>query len=167
MINAALVESALPAELGAPLLVVVFRIGGQRYALPVENVGEVVRIPALLAVAGAPPNVCGVLNLRGRHIPVLDARALVGEAPDYTLASQIVIVDERARDGGGAPRLGLLVDKVRGVQTFDAAQVEALGVELAAPFLRSILSDGAESILLMDAAGLAGLLATGAATFEQ
>ena len=72
-------------------LFVTFKIAYQYCALRLAETLEVVRLPALVELAGAPPILCGLLNLRGRYIPVLDARALMGAPATYDLNSQIVI----------------------------------------------------------------------------
>src|SRR5262245_43733472 len=50
-------------------LFVTFKIAYQYCALPLAETLEVVRLPALVELAGAPPTLCGLLNLRGRYIP--------------------------------------------------------------------------------------------------
>jgi purine-binding chemotaxis protein CheW len=57
------------------LEVVVFEIGGRRYGLPAADVREIVRAAALTPLPRAPAVVEGILNLRGRIVPVLDIRA--------------------------------------------------------------------------------------------
>jgi purine-binding chemotaxis protein CheW len=55
--------------------ILVFEIGGQRYALPAAEVREIVRAVAITALPRAPAIVEGVINLRGRIVPVLDLRS--------------------------------------------------------------------------------------------
>jgi purine-binding chemotaxis protein CheW len=55
--------------------VLVFSLNGHRYGLPVADVWEVVRAVALAPLPKAPPIVEGVINVRGRLVPVLDVRA--------------------------------------------------------------------------------------------
>src|SRR5215208_237074 len=90
-------------------LIETFQLEHQRYGLALEVVREIVRLPALIMLAGAPPALCGLLNLRGQHLPVLDGRVLVGECSQYDLSSQIVIA------GRAQPELGILVDQVNEV----------------------------------------------------
>lgn len=127
--------------------VVTFLIGPQRYALPLGQVVEVVKIPALLQLAGAPPALRGLLNLHGQHLPVLDGRVLLGLAPSHDLAIEVIIA------GHGAPLVGLVVDVTSAVEAgrrvvgLSAAQLEA------APFLEAVieLADGAGLLLNLDA----------------
>jgi len=55
--------------------VLVFEVGGQRYALPTADVCELVRAVAITPVPGAPGVIEGVVDVRGRVLPVLDVRA--------------------------------------------------------------------------------------------
>jgi purine-binding chemotaxis protein CheW len=130
------------------ILVVTFQIAQQQYALPLDIVREIVRLPALVALAGAPPTLCGLLNLRGRHLPILDGRALVAEPGEYDLNSQIVIA------GHGRPELGLLVDQVRDVCSIAAEQIVPISRGDIAPFLISVFELAQESVLLFDLAAL-------------
>lgn len=93
---------------------VVCRIGTQDYALPLDATLRIVRLPALTILPDTRPEVCGLLNLSGRYLPVLDGRRLVGESPHYDLNSHIVIIGA-ALNAAETPVLGLLVDEVYGL----------------------------------------------------
>lgn len=85
---------------------VVFRMDGQRYALPIEAVQEIQQIVAISEMPGSSGAVLGVINLRGQVIPAIDMRLLVGlpsREPDletpmilaYTSAGLVsLLVDE-------------------------------------------------------------------------
>lgn len=51
-----------------------FEVGGHRYALPAADVREVVRAVAIAPLPGGPPIVEGIIDVRGRIVPVLDIR---------------------------------------------------------------------------------------------
>ena len=55
--------------------VLVFELGGQRYGLPTLDVSELVRAVAITRLPDAPAFIEGVVNVRGRILPVLDIRA--------------------------------------------------------------------------------------------
>ena len=72
-----------PAERAAPAgdglaHFVGFRLGGQRYALPLEQVERALRMVAVTPVPEALPWVPGVINLHGRVMPVVDLRQRFG-----------------------------------------------------------------------------------------
>jgi purine-binding chemotaxis protein CheW len=129
-------------------LIVTFQLGYQQYGLPLAMVFEIVRLPALVMLAGAPPALCGLLNLRGQYLPVLDGRALVGEPSLYDLSSQVVIA------GRDKPELGLLVDQVHDVCTIGASRIAPIGGHDAATFLASVFDREDGSVLLFDPAAL-------------
>ncbi len=92
---------------------VLFRAGGERFAVPLEAVREVV-VPQLpyARVPRAGAAVRGAMNLRGRVVAVVEVAPLVGLTPDALAPSQgLVLVLDRDRRG-----LGLLVASVLGVE---------------------------------------------------
>jgi purine-binding chemotaxis protein CheW len=86
---------------------VIFRLRGVEHALPVEDVVEVLRMVAITPLAEAPPWVRGVIDLRGRVIPVIDLRRRLGmpeREPD--LSTPILVVR------GQGVTAGLVADEV-------------------------------------------------------
>lgn len=128
-------------------LVVTFRVGRQAYALPLHLVLQVVRLPALTVVPGAPPSLCGLLNLRGTFVPVLDGRTLLGEPHSAGLESQVLVL------GSGTPTLSLLVDEVDAVRRFPAESFSAFADGSA--MIVGLLRDRGESVVLLDPEALA------------
>lgn len=111
----------LQAAVVAPEEVVVVRLGGSRYALPMSAVAEVGRPPGLTRVPGLPAWLAGVANWRGRVLPVLDLRPLLASTSGAEL-------DRRARlvvlHRAGVP-VGLLTEGVEGTQVLESDRVEA------------------------------------------
>jgi purine-binding chemotaxis protein CheW len=103
-----------------PVRHVLVRAGGERFALPLDSVREVViPQPPFARVPRAAAAVRGVMNLRGRVVAVVDLGALLGlgEEPLQAGRGQVVILDRDRR------ALGLLVGQVLGVE---AVAMEAL-----------------------------------------
>jgi chemotaxis signal transduction protein len=89
---------------------VVVRIGSGRYAVGLSGIAEVVTAPRTTRVPGLPRWLTGVANWRGRVLPVLDLRPLLGEEQNpLPSSSRLVIL---AADQVEA---GLLVDSVLGL----------------------------------------------------
>jgi purine-binding chemotaxis protein CheW len=87
-----------------------FRLGAARHALPLARVHEVVELAPLTRVPLAPRALLGVLDLRGRPLPVLDLGLRVtGVSTPRSRFSCVLVV------AGPAGPLGLLVDRVEGV----------------------------------------------------
>src|SRR5437879_13526028 len=61
------------------LQVVGFRIGNETYGVRIASVREIVRVPEITAVPSAPELIEGVINLRGKIIPVMDLRKRFGQ----------------------------------------------------------------------------------------
>jgi purine-binding chemotaxis protein CheW len=90
-----------------------FRVAGERYALPLAAVREVVvPQPPFARVPRSSEAVRGVMNLRGRVVAVVDLAALVGLAPQPLEAGRghVLILDQ------GKRALGFLVGGVLGVE---------------------------------------------------
>src|SRR5205807_2589005 len=87
------------------VLAVVFPLGPERYALPVEGVREIVAAPALTSLPTAPAVVLGLVNLRGDVLPVFDTGRLV--ASPYSAEPQFVMVVETDRGAAGVAASGL------------------------------------------------------------
>jgi purine-binding chemotaxis protein CheW len=67
--------------------VLILEVGGQRYGLPVADVQELLRMVTLTPLPSGPPIVEGVINVRGKVVPVLDLRTrfrLPAKAADHT-----------------------------------------------------------------------------------
>ncbi|HSM94117.1 MAG TPA: chemotaxis protein CheW [Anaeromyxobacteraceae bacterium] len=102
------------AEAGAdPVRHVLFRAAGERFALPLASVREVVvPQPPFARVPRVSEAVRGVMNLRGRVLPVVDLAPLVGLPPQPLVGGQgQVLVLEREKRS-----LGLLIAQVIGVE---------------------------------------------------
>lgn len=95
---------------------VVFRAGGERFALPLEAVREVVvPQPPYARVPRAPAAVRGAMNLRGRVVAVVELAPLVGLPPDALGPGQgHLLVLDRDRRG-----LGVWVAAVLGVEPLE------------------------------------------------
>jgi purine-binding chemotaxis protein CheW len=113
--------AAPAAAADATRRLVAFRIGNEIYALPLEIVDEVVRSPGRLArVPHAPALLRGVMNLRGRVVPVIDpsvrfaSRAGVAARTGNESTGRVVIV---TIDG---VRVGLAVDELRDILSLPA-----------------------------------------------
>jgi purine-binding chemotaxis protein CheW len=92
---------------------VVFRVAGERFAIPLEAVREVVvPQPPFARVPRASDAVRGVMNLRGRVVAVVDLAVLVGLAPQRLegASGQVLILDP------GKRALGFLIAGVLGVE---------------------------------------------------
>jgi purine-binding chemotaxis protein CheW len=100
-----------------------FSLGTEEYGLPVLKVREIIKVMDITPVPQVPAHVKGVINLRGKVIPVIDLRAKFALPPqDYTERTCIVVVDvalSRER-----VMLGVVVDAVSEVLNIAAAEID-------------------------------------------
>jgi purine-binding chemotaxis protein CheW len=101
---------------------VLTRMGGRPCAIPCEHVVEIIPRVELDHVPHAPAEVLGVINLRGRVVPVVDLRARISQKRPLPFYQHLVIV--RAKAG---KLLGLAVDEVRDVVTVPEEAIEKPG----------------------------------------
>jgi purine-binding chemotaxis protein CheW len=101
-----------------------FTLGSQSYGIDVLQVREIIRRPAITPVPQMPAHIRGVINLRGKIIPVMDLRlrfaAATAEDTDQTC---IVVVQVKLADGK-LDQTGLIVDGVEEVIHIAATDIE-------------------------------------------
>ncbi len=86
---------------------VVFRIDKSEYAIPVEHVAEILRMVAIAPVPEAPEWLPGVINLRGKVIPVIDLRTRLGlPNMEVGLNTPIIVAETEGQ------MVGLVADSV-------------------------------------------------------
>jgi chemotaxis signal transduction protein len=136
---------------------VVVRLSGARYAVPMYAVAEVGRVPRVTRVPGVPDWVAGVANWRGRILPVVDLRPLLGSR-DRVIGPDARIVVA----GDDAISVGLVVDAVDGVTVLPADDLDAAPATIgpdAAALLAGQWSDEQGPIGVLDVAALLRLRA--------
>ena len=100
--------------------VVGFRIGRETFGIPIGMVREIVRVPEITSVPNAPDYIEGVINLRGRIVPVVDLRKRFREvvaAPNKK--NRIVVVELDGRP------IGLIVNSASEVLKIPPSEIEA------------------------------------------
>lgn len=95
-----------------------FELGGETYAVPIAVVREILRVGDVTEVPRAPPNVIGIINVRGEMLPLYDVKvrlalaeqaAVVRTKKDVGRGARIVLIRDSEGDAG------ILVDRVQGV----------------------------------------------------
>jgi purine-binding chemotaxis protein CheW len=117
----------------------VFRVEGRRFALPIESVEEVMRPLSVEPLADVPAFVVGVSIVRGEPTPVVDLAALVrGPARDRAAVDAKRMITVKT---AGARRVGVLVGEVVGVQrvpVLDAVELPSLLADAEAGVLETL-----------------------------
>jgi purine-binding chemotaxis protein CheW len=107
-----------------------FALGDLAYAFPISFVREINRVTAITPIPETPAYIAGVMNVRGKVVPIIDLRVRFGmPATPATRHSCIIIVDSLRGQAG------LLVDSIHGVSPLRMDQIQS----------RPELSGGGES----------------------
>ena len=135
-------------------------VDGEEYAIRIDEVDEIVRVPRRIAkVPGAPPEITGLISLRNRLLPLVSLRRIFGLDQLPHSDSHRVIVT-RLRDSDGTDlRIGVVVDTVREVLRVPEAAQEKVPGGLRRGQAREIesicrLEDGRRLVSVLSAASL-------------
>lgn len=130
-----------------------FRVNGELYALPANQVAQVIRLPPVARVPQAPKGLLGLTNLRGSVLPVASVRGLVGAEESAEATTQAIVLD-------GAAPVALAVDVVEALVAVQTDQIETRQAELAkrtGERLKGAFADGRNAIAkILDIEGLIG-----------
>jgi purine-binding chemotaxis protein CheW len=108
------------------LQVVGFRIGNETFGVRIGSVREIVRVPEITSVPSAPETVEGVINLRGKIIPVMDLRKRFGQTeirPDKKNRILVVELENKL--------VGLIVNAASEVLKIAPSEIEPPGAVFA------------------------------------
>lgn len=97
-----------------------FQVATEEYGIEILKVREIIGMLPITPVPGSPAVMQGVVNLRGKVIPVLSMRCRFSLPPGEPHPHNVVIVV----DGGDGTQIGLAVDRVREVAKFTEADTE-------------------------------------------
>ena len=100
-----------------------FTLGNEEYGLPVLKVREIIKVMDITPVPQVPEHVLGVINLRGKVIPVIDLRRKFGfAATDHSERTCIIVVDVDLATT--RVMMGVVVDSVSEVLNVSDAEME-------------------------------------------
>lgn len=136
------------------ILHVVFRIGESDYMLPAEEILQMESFTGATEVPGAPLHVAGLVQIRGRVVPVIDLRLRFGAAVSEPVLDNRVIVGKH-----GDRIVGLLVDSARQVVSLTAAQIEAppqVVERQSSGFVKGVAMVDGRIVMLVDFAKIIG-----------
>lgn len=139
-------ELAVVDGAAAPDLYVVFKVDGAEYALAASDVLQMESFSGATRVPGAPPFVAGILQIRGRVVPVVDLRVRFGLPPvTPTIDSRVVVAlyDHRA--------VALLADSAREVLKIARSDLKSPPKLLEeSGFVKAVAQLGPRTVMLID-----------------
>lgn len=124
-----------------------FVLAEEEYGLEILKVREIIGLMGITAVPRTPEHVKGVINLRGKVIPVIDLRLKFGmQEIEHTTETCIIVVSVNESE------IGVLVDRVSEVLDIEAGQIEeapSFGSEVNTEFIMGMgMADDKVTILL-------------------
>ena len=114
--------AAAQGELGA-IQVVEFALGSEHFAIDLFDVKEVVEYTTITKLPNVPPYVRGIIDLRGEITMIVDLKHRLNITEESKTAfetSRIVVLDDKITKS----KIGILVDDVTSVSTFEGNQVD-------------------------------------------
>lgn len=124
-----------------------FFLAGEEYGLEILKVHEIIGMLPITRIPRAPDYIRGVINLRGKVIPIMDLRVRFAMPPSPSGEACIIVTQIRG------VQIGIVVDQVSEVVNITAADVEdtpSFGVEVQTQFLLGLAKHGGRVKLLLD-----------------
>jgi len=145
-------SASAAATNGPPLEVLTLALQGEILAIEARHVREILDLVAITEVPGAARFLNGLINVRGKVVPVADLRFKLGmQALPPSIDTRIVVVEI---DVGGEPVIvGLRVDKVYEITDLAAGSLEEtppIGMRWRSDYVRCIGKRGADFIIVLD-----------------
>ena len=128
------------------------RLGDEQFAVEAGSVREILDVVPITHVPNAPEFVSGLINVRGRVVPLADMRVMFDmDRPEPSEDTRIVVMEI---DMEGEPTIvGILADKVHDVTTIEAASMEEaprVGMRWRPEFVRAIGKRNGSFIIIPD-----------------
>ena len=129
------------------MLFLLFKLGGDRYALEAARVIEVLPLVQLKRIPQAPRGVAGIFNFRGRPVPAIDLSELtLGRPASERLSTRLIIVNYPDETGLYQP-LGLIAEQATEMIRRESRDFVEPGLKLGSPpYLGPVLLEGGSPI---------------------
>ncbi len=129
-----------------------FTLGKEVFALDISSVREVLELTPITKIPRTPDFMCGVINLRGHAVPVMDMRLKFGMPQAKTTVDTCIIIVEVTFEGERIV-MGGLVDSVREVFEIPPEGMEApprMGTSINTEYIKGIGKQEGEFIIVLD-----------------
>ena len=147
-----MIDQAVKAMVDREGKYLTFTLAEEEYGIGILKVKEIIGIMSITTVPQTPEYMKGVINLRGKVIPVVDLRLKFGmEAMEYTERTCIIVVEI---DGGNRKiQMGIVVDAVSEVMNIKAGDIEDtpnFGSRLNTEYILGMAKIGGKVKILLD-----------------
>ncbi|HNY31609.1 MAG TPA: chemotaxis protein CheW [Fibrobacteria bacterium] len=146
-----LLETRKP-EIDAIVQFLTFRLGGENFGIPIERVREILQFVEPTLIPMMPPFLCGVINLRGAVVPVIDLQCRFGRETTNVAHRSCIVIVEIEYDGA-AHSLGILVDAVDEVLAVERSRIEpkpTFGTKIRSDFVDGLLNLEKRFVVTLD-----------------
>ena len=129
-----------------------FQVLGNRYAIDILEVKEILEAPQMTRVPKAHASVSGVMNLRGNVVPVVDLAHRLNSQTLDAEQRRIILVVELLHEGE-TQTFGMLANEVNEIVEIDAEQIQAapdFGAGIRREFIGRMASVGEDFVVLLD-----------------
>ncbi|HEX2944821.1 MAG TPA: chemotaxis protein CheW [Clostridia bacterium] len=129
-----------------------FQLSNEQYGIPIQKIKEIISIMDITNVPGSPSYIKGVINLRGKIIPIMDLRLKFDlEEKEYNQRTCIIVVE--LDNMGSGRQMGIVVDTVSEVLNIQKSDVEPppnYGSRMDTAFLTGMGKVRNKVVLLLD-----------------
>ncbi len=130
----------------------IFHLGEEEFGIQVQKVREIMGVQDITQVPQTPPHVKGVINLRGKVIPVVDLRLKFDmPAKEYTQRTCIIVAQVAGERG--TVQMGIVVDgvvEVLNVAGTDVEDTPSFGKEVEVPYVMGLAKLKGKVKILLD-----------------
>ncbi len=129
-----------------------FKLDNEVFAIDISTVREVLEYTTVTKVPQTPDFMCGVINLRGGVVPVVNLRLKFGMSEAEKTVNTCIIIVEVSVDGETTV-LGALADSVQEVHEFEPEQIEPapkIGTKLNTDFIKGMGKRDEQFIMILD-----------------
>ena len=105
-------------EVTSSLQIVCFKIGNEEYGIDILQVQEILKIPKVTRLPKSKVHILGVIDLRGKVIPIIDLGKKFGIISDLMKSTRAIVVDIDGK------QVGLAIDSVSHVVKVDTGDIE-------------------------------------------
>ena len=127
---------------------VAFHLAGETYGVDIALINEIIRMSAITFIPRTPPEVAGIINLRGKIVPIVDLRKRM-ELPTVpqTSATRIIVLAFNEHI------VGIIVDRVEGVVCLSDSDIELPSQLIMCheqDYVRAVGKTGDQLVILLD-----------------
>lgn len=141
-------EATIEPAIGKETQTVVFQLGTEHYGIDIFRVNEIIRLREITPIPRTEAHIRGLVNLRGKTIPVVDLRARMGlEFQEDSDSTRIIVVET---DHG---RVGIVVDAVTEVVSIEEESIDQAPTmvnEDSTDFVKGVAKRESELITLLN-----------------